>query len=179
MDDIRTFPLSPGAQAQSLQDLRFRVMRLMLLAVVGGLIAFWPFMARAADDPAPVIDSVTAPVETQNSSAAQEVIRQQLAAIRARDAEAAYAFMTHDFHEVNNDPRQFLAAMRFENRAIYNHDDFTFLNKQGSGPVAIQKVRIHDHYGVPVTVIYRLEQQEDGSWLIDSFMTLDAEAQPI
>ena len=152
-------------------------MRHLLFAGISTLILAFAFLAHAEE---PAKGETPAPAAAAAAiNDGQDVIRQQLAAIRDRDADAAYALMTHDFHEENEDPKTFLAAMRFENRAIYNHEEFTFLDKQGSGPVSIQKVRIHDHYGTPVTVIYRLERQEDGSWLIDSFTTLDAEAQPI
>jgi hypothetical protein len=152
-------------------------MRQLLFAGIGSMILAFSFMAHAEDTVKPDTPAPAAVAAALNG--VQDVIRQQLEAIRQRDADAAYALMTHDFHEEHDDPKTFLATMRFENRAIYNHEEFTFLDKQGSGPVSIQKVRIHDHYGEPVTVIYRLEQQEDGSWLIDSFTMLDAEAQPI
>lgn len=143
-------------------------MRLILLALMGLLLSLFPFMARAAE-------------QGPSAQSVQDVITQQLNAIHDRNADAAYATMSHDFHENFEDSRNFMNDLRFRHRAIYNHEDFTFLDKQGSstGPVALQKVRMNDHYGEPITVIYRLEQQDDGSWLIDSFTILDAEAQPI
>jgi hypothetical protein len=158
---------------QSVQDLRGRVMRVLFFAALGTVVALFPFIVRA-EDQAPAPATIAA-----QPNGVQDVIKQQLSAIRSRDADGAYALMTHDFHERHEDAKTFLASMRFDNRAIYNHEEYTFLDQQGSGPVSIQKVRVNDHYGTPITVIYRLEQQEDGSWLIDSFMTLDAEAQPI
>ena len=145
-----------------------------------------PIEQPALAAPAPAVTALPdsgiiapdAPAAAQPSSV-QDVIKAQLAAIRDRDADAAYALMTHDFHEENLDALTFLATMRFDQRAIYNHEEYTFLDKQGTGPVAIQKVRMNDHYGDPVTVIYRLEEQGDGSWLIDSFTILNEEAQPI
>jgi ketosteroid isomerase-like protein len=119
-----------------------------------------------------------APVSAQPHSA-QDAIKAQLSAIRARDADAAYALMTKDFHKEHPDALAFFAKMRFDKRAIYNHEEYTFLDTQGTGPVTLQKVRMNDHYGSPVTVIYRLEQQADGHWLIDSFTILKIDAQPI
>lgn len=148
-------------------------MRALLLAGVGLALALVPLIARAADAPP------TAANITQGVQGAQDVIRAQLSAIRARDADAAYAFMSHEYHEGHEDAKTFLSMMRFQHRAIYNHEDYTFLDKQGSGPVSIQKVRLTGRDGKPVTIIYRMEQQADGSWLIDSFTSLDEEAQPI
>ena len=193
------------SRVRSLADSRRAVMRVLLLAMLGLAIALVPFIAKAEDTVA--ISAIPAPPATIEKPAqaapapadklpdsgliapdataaarpgsAQDVIKAQLAAIRARDADAAYALMTHDFHEENIDALTFMATMRFDQRAIYNHEEYTFLDKQGTGPVAIQKVRMNDHYGDPVTVIYRLEEQGDGSWLIDSFTILNAEAQPI
>ena len=160
-----------GQSKAKVQDLRHRVMRLILLIGLGMIIALIPFIARAAEQ---------TPPGSAATQSAQDVISKQLTAIRTRDADTAYSMMTHDFHENFEDAKNFLSDLRFEHRAIYNHEDFTFLDKQSSsGPVSLQKVRINDHYGIPITVIYRLEQQEDGSWLIDSFTILDAEAQPI
>lgn len=183
----------------SLADSRRAVMRLLLLTLLGLAIALIPFIAKAEDKlavsaipippasieqptqaaPDPGTETLAETAEATLPSSVHDVISAQLAAIRARDADAAYALMTHDFHEENLDALTFMATMRFDQRAIYNHEEFTFLDKQGSGPVTIQKVRINDHYGDPVTVIYRLEEQGDGSWLIDSFTILNAEAQPI
>lgn len=147
-------------------------MRLLAAAALGTIVALIPLLARAETEPAPA-EIVSA------ANGVQDVVRAQLNAIRNRDADAAYALMTHDFHDVHEDARGYLGTLRFQNRAIYNHKDFTFLDQQSSGATSLQKVRLTDHFGQPVTVIYRLEQQDDGSWLIDSFTVLDSEAQPI
>lgn len=175
-------------------------MRLLLLGLLGAAIALFPLIAKAEETlavSALPVPPVVAPVETPAaalpesaivapaapataaSHSVQDVIKAQLAAIRSRDADAAYALMTADSHKKNLDAKTFLATMRFNQRAMYNHGEFTFLDNQSTGSVSLQKVRINDHYGDPVTVIYRLEQQEDGRWLIDSFTTLHIDAQPI
>lgn len=178
---IRPRRCAAAAQARSLQDLRRQVMAMMMMAAAAMLFLFviagtpGAQPARAADNPAPE-SAVTAPPD------AQDIIRQQLDAIRNRDPAAAYALMTHDYHELHGDPLQFFSTMRFENRAIYNHKDFTFLDPQGTGSgaaISIQKIRIQSHHGDPVIVLYRMERQDDGTWLIDSFAVLAPDAQPI
>ncbi len=190
------------AVAASLSDSRRQVMRLLLLGIAGAAIALIPFIARAEETvvasamPVPPViaaqpaapESLPLPpgdIITPDEAAAadprtvQEVIKAQLAAIRARDADLAYSFMSHDFHEENHDALTFLSDMRFTQRGIYNHDEYTFLDSQSTDDINLQKVRMNDHYGKPVTVIYRMERQDDGSWLIDSFTILKIDAQPI
>lgn len=111
----------------------------------------------------------------------REVIRRQLDAIQSRNADAAYALTTNDFHNKFDNASKFLSHVRFEYRAIYNHDSYRFIDSDGADKAGTQAVRIHDRYGGdPVTVIFRMELQPDGQWLIDGVTVLDAEdAQPI
>ena len=119
------------------------------------------------------------PPETMNN--AQDIIKKQLAAISARDAETAFDFMAPPAHEDFETAGAFLSDIRFEYGAIYNHMDIKFLSHFENGATTIQKVALTDRYSEDsVTVVYKLKQQENGQWLIDSFTVLDfGEAQPI
>ena len=59
--------------------------------------------------------------------------------------------------------------------------DAEFLHHYESGETSVHKLSLKDRYSnESYTVIYKLEQQNDGKWLIDSFTILDfEEAQPI
>ncbi len=108
-----------------------------------------------------------------------DIITQQLEAIKTRDADLAFSLTTDNFHEKFNDALKFLGEIRFEYRPIYNHESYSFLSRHDMKGALLQKVEMEDRYGDPVIVIYKLKEQENGGWLIDSFTILDLEAQPI
>lgn len=172
-------------------------MRLLLLGLLGAALALFPLIAKAEETlaisaipPPPVVAPPVAaappgdipapgPAAPVAMPGVQDVIKAQLIAIRTRDAAAAHALMTPDSHTAKDDSKTFFSKMRFTQRALYNHEDYTFLENQSTGDVSLQKVRINDHYGAPVMVIYRLERQASGHWLIDSYTILETDAQPI
>ena len=136
-----------------------------------------------ADDPAqPPVTNIAAPATAATEDPVQALIAQQLNAIRNRDADQAFAHTTSTFHDHYDTAQNFLSHMRFEYRALYNHKKFSFLDRHEIEGGVLQKVTVEDSYGAePVTVIFRLQQQEDGQWLIDSFTLLNAgdDARPI
>ncbi len=128
--------------------------------------------AFAEDRPQPEITATN--IATTAIDPVQDLISRQMDAIRDRNAEQAFSYTTAGFHEHYNSAQSFLSRMRFEQRPLYNHKDYTFLDRheiEGGG--MLQKVKVQDTYGGdPVTVIFRLEQQPDGTWLIDSYSVL-------
>lgn len=128
--------------------------------------------AHAAGDPAPLpVTSIAAPAA---GDPVRDLIARQMEAIRDRDAERAFAHTTAAFHEHYDTPQNFLSHVRFEYRPLYNHKGFSFLDSHElDGGGLLQKVKVEDSYGdSPVTVIFRLQKQDDGQWLIDSFTIL-------
>ena len=122
-----------------------------------------------------------APVAGIEEDPARTLIIRQLAAIQMRDADLAWSLATADFHEKFSSAQKFLAGVRFEHRPLYNHEDYSFIERHPVEGGEVQKIEVRDRYtGESATVIYRLEQQENGEWLIDSFTVLNAgEAEPI
>ena len=118
-------------------------------------------------------------VATELSDPAQNTIVRQLKALRARDAGQAFSLTTPTFHEKFKSPGKFITRMRFEYRPLYNNAEHTFLEHRATDEGVMQNVEIKDSYGEKATVIFRLKQQEDGQWLIDSFTVLDSQAQPV
>lgn len=136
--------------------------------------------------PVSAADTQTQPKITEiaateiGNNPAQDIIRQQLSAIKTRDADLAFSLTTKEFHSKFDDASNFFGHMRFEYRPLYNYATFKFLDSHVNDGNILQKVRVEDHYGDdPAIVIFRLEEQDDGQWLIDSFTILDTEAQPI
>lgn len=128
----------------------------------------------ALPQPEPTINSAAS-----KSSPVQDLIKKQLEAIKDRDAELAWSMTTGSFHEKFETGKEFLSHLRLKLRPVYNHEGFTFLDQHDIQNGLVQKVEMEDRYGDPATVIYRLKQQDNGEWLIDSFAILESEAEPI
>lgn len=110
-----------------------------------------------------------------------ELIREQLTAIRARDAEQAFALTTGALHEKYDTAGKFLSEMRFMYRPVYNHESYRFLEQVETDTGGlIQRVEVEYPHGDPTVVIYRLKRTADGEWAIDSFSLVeDDEGQDI
>lgn len=110
----------------------------------------------------------------------QSIIIKQLAAIKSRDAGQAFSLISESMHNKYKNPKNFLGHMRFEFRTLYNHSDYTFLDRHELPNAIIQKVQIKTPENDPVLVIYKLEKADTGSWVIDSFSIIGGgETQPI
>lgn len=132
----------------------------------------------ASAAPAPQQD--TQEMTAHHELAAHEVIDGLMSALRRRDADQAMALTTSGFHGKYTDSDHFLGSVRLKYRALHNHDGYEFLDASPIEGGLIQKVRLNGRNGAPLTVIYRLQEQADGRWLIDSFTVLDLRnAQPI
>lgn len=149
------------------------------LSVVCILLTLVAIGAQAGEDGLPQPDPVINASAVTTLAPGEDLITRQLHAIKTRDADLAWSMTTGDFHKKFDDGKDFLSHLRLELRPIYNHEDYTFLDHSQNGNVMMQKVEMEDRYGTPVTVLYRLEKQQDGQWLIDSFTVLEAEAEPI
>lgn len=154
----------------------------MVLSVVTAL----SMPVRAADESAVPLPQPSAQLAAGGSGvaaaldSARDAIRRQMEAIRARDAAGAFALTTAGFHEDYKDAGDFLGSIRTESRILYNFADFRFLDGHVTDDAAVQRLEVYDRFrDDPVSVIFRLQRQEDGQWLIDSFAVLDADAQPI
>ena len=150
------------------------------LSFVCILLTLVAISAQAADDetlPQPTVTQVS----VRAPDPAHDLIRKELDAISARDSELAWSLTTDRYQEKFDSDKEFLSHLRFRERPIYNHGSFKFLDQHGGQNNLIQKVEMEDIYGDPVTVIYRLEKQDDGRWLIDSFAILNSasESDPI
>lgn len=140
-----------------------------------------PAMAHASDGetlnlrPMEVADSGALEIETMRN-----VIRDQLGAIKKRDAEQALSFTTRKYHEKFNDASGFLGMVRYEHRPIYNFKSYQFTTvKKVAGDTYLQHVTVSDRYGNEATAIYKLQKDTEAGWLIDSFMILDKGGMPI
>lgn len=162
-----------------LKDLVWQGLLMILLAA-----CLFAFQAQAEEPPTAqaiaVNDYIVPEASVPVADPVQAVIIRQLAAIEARNADLAWSLATADFHDKFSSAGKFMGKVRYEYRPLYNHDDYTFLERREANGALVQKVQLRDHYsGAPITVLYRLEQQQDGLWLIDSFVILDSSGQAI
>ena len=136
-------------------------------------------IAFAQDEKDVVLDSSTH--ANTDHDLIRELITTQLAAIKQRDAEAAFSTLSESMHGKFNDSKKFLAKMRFEYGPIYNHEAYTFLESHDtSDGDIIQKVRVQDRYsGEKSLVIYRISVDFEGHYVIDSFTIINLDSTPI
>ena len=133
-----------------------------------------------AEEPALPQPVIPASLDSSASDPVRDIIRKELYAIRARDADAAFALISPDLHEKFENAKNYLSQMRFEYRPIYNHEDFTFTERHHVNGGTVQKVEIEGPYDEePLTIMYRVEPQENGALAIDSFTILEAESEPL
>lgn len=152
------------------------------LPVAAGVESILP-PAEMASVPAPASATLNAPAplpleNTAKASPAidpiRDLITRQMDAIRARDAEAAFAQTAAALHDHYPTAKKFLSHIRFEQRPLYNHNGFTFLDRHEIEGGVLQKISVSDSFSdSPVTAVFRLEQDAGGRWLIVSCAILD------
>jgi len=146
----------------------------LLLTVVALMAA----TAHAEDAMPPQPEPIAS--EAPELNPVHDLIRRQLSAIKARNAELAWSLTTGHIHEKFETGKEYLNHLRLQLRPIYNSGAVKFLDQSDTESGYIQRVEIDEHDGEPVTVIYRVEKQESGELLIDSFAILDDfDAEPI
>ncbi|MCB9988254.1 MAG: DUF4864 domain-containing protein [Rhodospirillales bacterium] len=151
------------------------VAALCVWVAVFALVLAMPPNVRAEGRGLPHQQNTEIPTEDPEEDALR-LIHQQLAAIRARNAEQAFALMTARSHEAFESANDFLGTLRFEYRPLYNSESLHVLHSHKGDGDSLQTVEIFDEDGDALTVLYRIERQSDGRLLIDSFTILDDEA---
>lgn len=147
---------------------------LFLSLLAGFVIVSAP--ANAADK-----TSDSSPVQTAAVTVdpIHDIIVKQLKAFRDRDAAAAYALTSTDIREKYLDAKAFLHNVRVTYRALYENASYTFLERSEINGSHIQKMEIVDSDGKTATVLCRIVKNDSGEWMIDSYMVLESDAQPI
>lgn len=146
---------------------------------VGFFCLFLTILASAAMAQTKNEVSVSMQAVEPAKSPEQKIIAELFEAVRVRDAARAYDSTTNHMHEKFKTARDFLKKMRYEFRPLYNHEAYNFLDSRETENGIVQKVRVNDRYGESVIMIYRLEKQDSGELLIDSFTMIGGDARPI
>jgi hypothetical protein len=97
----------------------------------------------------------------------QKVIESQLAAFQREDALEAFTFASPGIQQRFGNPDNFIAMVRSSYRSVYRplEVEFREIRLLNGQPAQIMYFLGPD--GVPITAIYFMEKQPDGSWRID------------
>ena len=154
-------PLRGRAQAgQAIR--RLAPIGVLLLAVVM-MVAPRPALADAPDLPA------------ADRQAIQAVIVQQIAAFRRDDGEAAFAFAAPRIREIFATPDNFMRMVREGYQPVYRPREVNFGTLSTLEGRLVQHVLLIGPDGAPVTALYSMELQPDGSWKISGCILTTAE----
>ena len=113
-------------------------------------------------------------IAAEDTTAAQNAIRQQEQAFARDDAVAAYAQAAPEIHAIFPSPVIFMAMVRKGYAPVYRHQSFEFGESRTEGGVIAQHVHIIDANGEAWEALYTLEQQADGSLKITGCSLLKA-----
>jgi hypothetical protein len=107
--------------------------------------------------------------------AIRAVIAQQIAAFRRDDGEAAFAFAAPRIREIFATPDNFMRMVREGYQPVYRPREVTFGTLSTLEGRLVQRVLLVGPDGVPVTALYFMELQPDGSWKISGCILTTAE----
>lgn len=135
--------------------------RSALLSLIGifGLLML-ATTARSEDN------AVTTVVPIETIEAMHAVIRGQIHAFRADDAEAAYAYASPAVQRRFANPAQFVAMVRETYSTVVEHQSFTFIDEIITPAGPAQRVEFVSKDGLVWGGIYTFVEAEDGQLLI-------------
>ena len=107
--------------------------------------------------------------------AIRAVIAQQIAAFRRDDGEAAFAFAAPRIREIFTTPDNFMRMVREGYQPVYRPREVNFGTLSTLEGRLVQRVLLVGPDGVPVTALYFMEMQPDGSWKISGCVLTTAE----
>ena len=98
--------------------------------------------------------------------AIRSIIEAQMQAFQHDDGEAAFSFAAPVIRERFGTAENFMAMVREGYRPVYRPRDVRFGALASIGGQLAQRVALVGPDGVPVTAVYLMEQQPDGTWRI-------------
>lgn len=110
--------------------------------------------------------AAAAGLTAKQAQAVQAVIRAQLAAFAADDAEAAFAHATPGIRAGFGTAERFLGMVKQGYPMVYRPAAVVFLKPLLASGEVLQGVRITDAAGRVWDVVYQLQRQPDGAWRI-------------
>lgn len=102
----------------------------------------------------------------------REVIESQLSAFQRDDAAEAFSYASPGIQQLFGNPDKFIAMVKSGYRAVYRPSAVAFKEIRKFDDRPGQIVDFVGPEGEPVTAIYLMEQQPDGTWRIDGVYLL-------
>ena len=102
----------------------------------------------------------------EDEQAVQTVIKSQLAAFAADDADKAFSFAAPELRQAIGNADAFMAMVKSSYQVVYRPASVAFLKSEGSGDDVVQKVQMLDASGTSYLAVYSLQRQKDKTWRI-------------
>ena len=94
------------------------------------------------------------------------MVRAQLAAFAADDAERAFSFAAPELRQMFGTSALFMRMVRDSYPVVYRPASVTFLQPKPDQDVVLQPVHLTDAKGASWLAMYRVQRQADKSWRI-------------
>ena len=114
--------------------------------------------------------------DAADRSAVVAVIRAQMEAFRADDAERAFSYASPDIRALYGDAETFLRAVASGYRPVYRPQAVLFEDVISIDGQPAQRVLVQSQEGETLLAIYPMQRQPDGSWRIDGCILLATDA---
>ena len=100
----------------------------------------------------------------------RRVIERQIDAFKRDDATVAYSFAAPRIQQIFPSAEIFMQMVRQGYQPVYRPKSFAFDDPTEIDGKLVQPVQVIGPNGIPVTAIYIMERQPDGSWKIGACM---------
>lgn len=117
-------------------------------------------------------------VSTAASSGVNDVIKEQLQAIRERNDRIAYELNSKATQDDFEDPQSFMRDLRRKKVSLYNHVDYKFLDTNSTN-TKFHKVQLTDKYGKSSIAMFKMEQSDTGEWKTKDIIILTSDDGPV
>jgi hypothetical protein len=135
-----------------------RILSATVLAL--SLLAWTPEAVRAQTS------ADAAQVAPADAQAAQALVRAQLDAFAADDAEQAFSYATASIRQMFGTPAQFIRMVRSSYPAVYRPAKVVFLKAETEDGALVQPVHMTDREGSTWLALYRLQRDDAKTWRI-------------
>jgi hypothetical protein len=123
--------------------------------------------------------AAAADIRPTDRAAIRTAIEGQIRAFRHDDGAAAFAYASPRIRAIFKDPETFMRMVREQYQPVYRPKAVTFRDIETIEGNLVQPVLVVGPSGVPVTALYIMEQQKDGSWRIGGCVLVDEPAKAI
>jgi hypothetical protein len=124
----------------------------------------------------------TVPVNGQSAHDSQtirDVIEAQWNAFLADDAEKAFSLASPEVRESFGTASNFMKTVRKDYPMVYHHASSQFLDQEIHAQFSFQLVQLSQGDGQVWLVVYQMQRQDDGRWLIGGVVAVPKGEKPV